>query len=341
MTEVRILNGGLEEDSDTKEIVLRGVIDPATLKYIRMDWYQREQGFSKSHNNEIVAAFFAGSKISDITIGMRGHRCKSHGDIYQLLDRCYCIDGGQRLYCAAIATKERPDVRIRLGAKVHFGTTEEIENEMFCKLGTTQVRVAASVLVRNRKKKSAAANLMVRLNTDDSFALKSRVQWNQVKTRHELISGFSFARVIAALHSHKGGALKSSKTYELLEALDQLVEKIGADNFAGNTIRFFDAIDKCWTLRQLSGARTEHRPHLELEFLLTVAGLLSSYSEFWDGIPRDFFSFPDKYVKRLRGFKLADYLNTTPRVPKDALFEILRKRLNLAPIFVDDAEAAE
>jgi hypothetical protein len=339
---VQLYNVGLEEDPITKDIILRGTLDQTTLRYINCDWYQREQGFSNSHNNEIEAAFFAGNKISDITLGMRGNRCTETKDnVYHLLDKCYCIDGGQRLYAAGMAIMQRPDLKIHLGAKVYFNTNEDIENEMFCKLGTTQVRVAASVLLRNRMKKSEAANLLVKLNSDDRFALKNRVQWNQVRTRHELISGFSFARVIGALHAHKGGALKSSKTYELLAALDQLVTKIGEENFTENCVRFFDAIDKCWTLRQLSGAREEHRPHLELEFLLTIAGLLSTYSEFWDGTPREFFNFPDKYIKRLRGFKLSDYLNTTPRVPKDALWEILRKRLNLAPIFADDAEAAE
>jgi hypothetical protein len=58
--EVRILNGNLEEDEDTGEIVIRGVLDQNTLKYIDFDWYQREQGFSTSHNNEILGAFFAG-----------------------------------------------------------------------------------------------------------------------------------------------------------------------------------------------------------------------------------------------------------------------------------------
>lgn len=346
MTEKRkssvcLYNVGLEEDPITKDIILRGTLDQLTLRYIELDWYQREQGFSNSHNNEIEAAYFAGNRISDITIGMRGNRCTSKDDVYSLLDKCFCIDGGQRLYAAGMAIMQRPDLKIHLGAKVYFNTNEEIENEMFCKLGTTQVRVAASVLLRNRMKKSPAANLMVRLNSDDTFALKNRVQWNQVKTRHELISGFSFARVAGALHAHKGGALKSSKTYELLTALDQLVAKIGAEHFVGNCVRFFDAIDKCWTLRQLSGAREEARPHLELEFLLTIAGLLSTYSDFWDGTPREYFNVPEKFIKRLRGFKLADYLYTSPRVPKDALWEILRKRLNLAPIFADDAEAAE
>jgi hypothetical protein len=94
-----------------------------------------------------------------------------------------------------------------------------------------------------------------------------------------------------------------------------------------NAVGFFDAIDKCWSVRNLSGGR-DSRPHMKLNFLQTIARLFSRYPEFWDGKERNEFYFSDKYVKRLRGFKLADYVNSKT-VPRDALHEILRKRLAL------------
>jgi hypothetical protein len=324
------------------ELVLRGVLDQTTLKYINIGWYQREQGFSGNHINEIIAGYFMGGNMSDIVLGMRGQRCTSRGTTYFLHDKCFCIDGGQRLYAAALAVKERPDLKIKLGAKVYIGTTEEFENDLFCRLGTTQVRISASVLMRNRKKKSEAAAVLVALNKDDAFAMKDRVGWDQVKTRHELMTGFTFARIVGALHAHKSGALRSSKVYDLLQGLDSLVETIGPDNLRTNMIRFFDAIDKCWTVRQLSGARDEPRPHLRAEFLLTVCWLLSTYSDFWDGTAKDEFYFPDKFIRRLKGLKVDEYLRSTKKLPKDVLYEVLRKRLNLDPIFASKVdEAAE
>jgi len=340
MSMVRILSASLDTDDDG-EIIIRGVLDQDTLKYIRFDWYQREQGFSPRHTNEIVGALFAGHKIDDITIGMRGQRCESKGDVYVLQDRCFCINGGQRLYATAVALKERPDLKVRLGVKAYTSTTEESENDMFCKMNTTQVRVAASVLLRNRKKKSHAAALLIALNKNSDFALKDRIAWDQVRTRHELISGFTFARIVGALHSHKGGALNSSKLYDLLDGLDALVENIGDASVNTNIIRFYDAIDKCWNIRNLAGGRPA-APQMNAVFLRTIARLLSRYPEFWDGVGKDRndFYFPDRYIKRLRGLKLADYVRSSAALQKDVLYELLRKRLNLDPSFEDMDAAA-
>src|SRR5262245_21000856 len=301
-TEVRLNHAVLEDDEElgTGRIILRGVVDQTTLKFIHLDWYQREQGFSNSHTAEIMGAYFAGNKVADITVGMRGQRCNSRGETYVLRDKCFCIDGGQRLYAAALAVKERPDLKIYLGAKVFLDTTEEFENDLFCRLGTTQVRISPSVLIRNRKKKSPAANLLVAINKHPDFALKDRIGWDQVKTRHELMNGFTLARVVAALHYHKGGPLKSYKPYELLSGLDALILKISEETVQLNIVRFFDAIDKCWTIRHLEG----YGPQLKPLFLQTIAKLFSNYPMFWD---KNDFYFADKNVRRLKGFKLADY----------------------------------
>lgn len=331
--EVRLLNVSLEDDDDTDQIIMRGTLDQATLKYVKMDWYQRERGFSERHINEIVSAYFAGSKVSDITIGMRGSRTASKGGIWSLLDRCYAIDGGQRIYAAGKAIYERPDIKISLGAKVYTNTTEEFENDLFCKLGTTQVKISPSILLRNRMKKSTAAKLLVNLNKHPDFALKDRIAWDQRKTVHELMSGYQLARIVGSLHAHKVGGLRAHKPYDILASLDTLVERIGAESFAGNILRFFDSIDKCWTLRQLSGGRDEPRPHLKTAFLMTIARLYSSYPDFWDGTERNDFYFLEKFAKRLRKFPLSDFMGPVKGIQTELLYEILRKRLGLDPIF--------
>jgi hypothetical protein len=327
MSAIRVHSANLEDDKELDKIVLRGVLDQETLKFINMAWYQRERGFSTSQINEIMAAYFAGDKIEDITVGMRGQRFRSRGESYVLQDKCYCINGGQRLYAAAAAVRERPGLKIRLGVKVIFDTTEEYENDLFCKMGTTAIRISPSVLLRNKKKRSAAARLLVEMKGDADFALKDRVSWDQRKSRHDLMSGYTFCRIVGALHAHKAGALKSNKLYELLGGLDNLVGTVGAEHVRLNVVRFFDAIDKCWTIRNLSGGR-ESRPHMKPLFLQTIARLVSRYPEFWNGKERNEFYFGDRYLRRLKGFKVSEYVNSKA-VPRDVLAEVLRKRLSL------------
>lgn len=340
MSNIIVTNGALEDDSESNEIILRGTVDQTTLKFIQIDWYQREQGFSQGHINEIMAGLYLNGKVADLTLGMRGQRFRETADGYVLQDKVYCIDGGQRLRAMAMAQKERPSLKISVGAKIYFGTTEDSENAMFCKLGTTQVRISASVLYRNKKKESAAANVLVSLNRDEEFALKERIAWDQTRGRGELLTGFTLCRIAGALHAHKGGSLRSSSVNDLAAGLDHLVAAIGEDNLRINMIRFFDAIDRCWNIRNLSGSKDESRPHLNREFLMTICMLMSRYSDFWDGSDKNEFYFPDKFVKRLRGFKFADFMRSASSMDKEVLFEVLRKRLNLDPVFEDEAKAA-
>ena len=326
-SEVRVFNASLEEEDERPGgIIIRGTLDQATLKYIKMDWYQRERGFSDRHTNEIMSAYFAGASIADITLGMRGERTTSLKSTWSLLDKCYCIDGGQRIYAAAMAMKERPETKISLGVKVYLNTNEEFENDLFCKLGTTQVKISPSILMRNYMKRSPAVKLLLSVSKNPDFALKNRIAWDQRKTVHELMTGFQFARIIGSLHAHKVGGLKASRVPDIVTALDILYDTIGGESLGGNVIRFFDAIDKCWTVRQLSGGREEPRPHLKSVFLMTIARLFSSYPDFWDG--RNDFYFLDKFVKRLKKFALSEYLGSSKGVNTE-----LRKRLLLNPVF--------
>jgi hypothetical protein len=337
VSEVRIFKGALEDDEIIGDVVLRGVIDQNTFKFIGMAWYQREQGFSKKHCDQIISAYFQNKRIEDITIGMRGHRCDSDKNgTYLLRDKCFCVNGGQRLYAAALAMKERPDLKINLGAKIIFGTTEESENELFCSLGTTSVRIAPSVLLRNRKKKSKAAHELVELNKNPDFALKDRVAWDQVKTLHELITGYTFTRIVGSLHRHKTAGLGGAKLYELLAAMDDLIDIIGHEALRDNVIRFFDIIDKCWPIRNLAGGK-EPRPHLKPLFLITIARVMSAYPDFWDGKDRNDFYFPNKFIPRLRNFKLSQYIQASNVISSDILFEVIRKQLRLDPFEEEEA----
>lgn len=330
MPEIRIFNGALEEEDDDFDLtVLRGTIDQECIRYLNADWYQRSQGFSEREIKELAECYFQHKKITDITVGMRGERYRNNGTEFFLLDKCYLIDGGQRVWAAKVAMEARPNLKLRLGVKLYFNTTEEIEIQMFNSMNTTQQRVSASVLLRNKYKESAAAKALYDLNTNSNFALKERIGWNQTLTTGEIFRGFGLAKVTAALHSHKG-AKPSGHAYDLLDSLDCAVRKVGATTLAENAIKFFDVVDQCWTIRDV-----KDQPCLNQNFLTVLARLFSTYSDFWDG---DEFYFAQKYKKKLVKFDAGAIAATTKQMKsqmqgtKDFLFELLRQKLGLAAI---------
>ena len=83
---------------------------------------------------------------------------------------------------------------------------------------------------------------------------------------------------------------------------------------------------------------TSSRPQLASDFLMNLATVLSRYPDFWEGAERTDFVFTDKFIKRLRGFKVSEYVQK--RQPREILFEIIRKRLNLDPLFEDTTKQA-
>jgi hypothetical protein len=73
---------------------------------------------------------------------------------------------------------------------------------------------------------------------------------------------------------------------------------------------------------------------------------MSNFPSFWDGKERiDFYCSP-KYVKKLRGFRLAEFVRTSGTTTGEVLYQTLRKQLDLSPAeevdpFGSASEAAE
>jgi hypothetical protein len=329
MSEIRIYNGAIEaDDEDFAETVLRGTLDQECITLIQKDWYQRLEGFSEKEIREITEMYFRHKKPPDTVIGMRGHRYRQDKGSFYLQDKCFVIDGLQRLFAARIAMKSRPDLKLRIGVKIYFDTTAESENRMFCEINATQQRVAASVLIRNKYKVSPASRLLFELNSNPEFALKDRIGWEQKLQKEfgQVISGFALGCIAGALHSHKG-AVPSGRAYDLLANLDDVVIKISEETFSTNIVKFFNVVDSAW------GIRNDKKPRcLNREFLCVLASLFSSYDTFWDA---EEFYMPTRHQKRLEKFD-SDAINNqvkqmmkSNKDAKDVLFEVLRKRLQL------------
>jgi hypothetical protein len=325
--EIHVLNGALEKDADEfDQDCLRGTIDQECLRWLNTDWYQRLEGFSEKEIRELTDLYFAHKKVTDIILGMRGGRFRKDGADFWLIDKVYIIDGVQRWHAARLALDHRPDLKLRLGAKIYFNTTAESENAMFCAMNATQQRVSASVLVRNKYKTSAAAKLLYELNRNNDFALKDCIGWNQRLNVGEVFSGFTLGCIAGALHMDKGGQ-PTGAAYDLLEHLDKVAIKITPEVMSQNLIGFFDAVDTCWSIRG------HKKPEcLNREFLCVLARLFSSYENFWDG--NEFYLAP-RYQKKLAKVDSESIRTQVKQLTKsnvdtkDVLFEVLRKRLDL------------
>jgi hypothetical protein len=328
--EVHITNGALEIDDDFDEDVLRGTLDQQSISNLLIDpFYQRMEGFSQQEIAEIAEMYFRHEKVTDVILGMRGDRFRQQGHDFWLQDKVFTMDGVQRLYAVKVALHSRPNLVIRLGAKVFFNTNQSIEKEKFRGINANQKRTSASLLVRNERDKSPASKLLFEINRDPAFALKDRIGWDQVLGPGQVLTGFCLARVTGALHGHKG-AKAYGKHDAMLATLDRAARKITPQVMYDNLIKFFDVIDDCWTIRD-----DKRSPVLNQSFLLILARLFSSYDVFWDA---EEFYIAAKYQKKLAQFDHASIqtkvklLQANNVDAKDVLFEVLRNRLNLSKL---------
>jgi DNA-binding transcriptional MerR regulator len=336
--EIHITHAALEADDDYfDQDVLRGRIDQDCLRRLEFDWYQRRQGFSSKEIREIAEKYMRKQKLTDIIVGMRGHRYRMAvtGSEFWLLDKCYTIDGGQRVYAARTALAARPDLRLSIGVKVYFDTTSDSENKMFCEMNSTQQRMSASVMLRNQSRDSHAADLLCKLSVNNEFVLGQMIGWDQKQGTGDILSGFAFACIVGALHAHKGGA-QSGRAMDVLDSLDLVLGKVADETVMMNNImHFFAVIDRCWDIQ--NATRKDKPACLNPLFLTQLARLFANYDEFWDGTARNEFFVSDKYVKRLA--KLADgkikqqllFMQHSDIDAKNALLEMLRQKLGLKP----------
>src|SRR5262245_5861040 len=97
--EIHMFRAALDEVATERgqQIVLRGVIDPASLALLKVDEYQREP-LPLSALTSLRQALRDGESLPDIELGMRGNDfdCRGTLDEFWLKGSCYIIDGQQR-----------------------------------------------------------------------------------------------------------------------------------------------------------------------------------------------------------------------------------------------------
>lgn len=280
---VKLQNAGLMERADG-EIVAHGWLDINSMRALLVGPYQREVlgATGGKRSSPLRKALEDGVNLPDIMIGLRGSNYEAKGSSMTLLDKCYIVDGLQRISQILFHAEAHPEEakNLIIGAEVRFNTTEASEKDLFLKLNTSRIPVSPNVILRNlRDKHPAILSLYGLSHTDSKFALYERVSWDQRMARSELITALMMAKTARSLHSLIGGT-GGERADSLANTLDTAAKKVGLNNFRKNVVHFFDVVDECFGLRTI--AYKEVSPQLKGNFLVTLAKVFSLHSNFWN-----------------------------------------------------------
>jgi hypothetical protein len=279
LIQLKILSGALDELTEG-QIVLRGVVDPASLGGLLKPTYQRET-LRKAKIEELMKAFRnTTGRVPDVELAVRGERygCTDSGATYAITGDVYIIDGLQRISAARQFASEGGKPLV--GAMIHFGTTEAWERERFDILNMCRTRLSPNVLLRNRAAQCPSLARLCDLCSDESFALYQRVTWSQYMRREELLTALSFLKTVMRLHS-KFGAGRHVAVSGLWQALPPMMSAVGHTTMIDNIKTFFQLLDSAWGIRGI--LYKDRATHLKFGFLFALADVISAYPEFWSG----------------------------------------------------------
>ena len=279
MTSLKVLSGALDELTEG-QIVLRGVIDPASLGGLLKPEYQRET-LREATIEGLMKAFRDGTgRVPDVELAVRGDRygCADSDGTYTIAGDVYIIDGLQRISAARQFVDDGGKPLV--GAMLHFGTTEEWERERFAILNMRRTRLSPNVLLRNRAAQCPSLSRLYELCRDESFVLCQRVSWSQYMRREELLTALSFLKTVMRLHS-QFGAGRYGVVSGMWQALPPMMSTVGHSTMIENVQAFFQLLDSAWGIRGI--LYKDRATHLKSAFLFALADVISEYPAFWSG----------------------------------------------------------
>jgi hypothetical protein len=295
---VKILCGALDESTDGA-IVLRGVIDPASLTALKNPAYQRE-GLPENTRRNLLAAFADGQRVPDVELAVRGRKfeCSDKAGVFTLGGDIYIVDGLQRITAGTqfMASGGSP----LIGATIHFGTTEQWERDRFKILNLERIRVSNNVLLKNRAAECTCIKMLYDLTLDSSFPMHGRVCWEQYMRRSELVSAITYVKIASHLHS-RFGAGRFDQISRIQNQLPVAMAKITRSQMRANVVAFFALIEDCWGI-----TKTTYRQgvvHLSERFLKVLAKLLSEHTAFWEDSK---LTIGSDLKKKIRSFPITD-----------------------------------
>lgn len=322
---VRVLNGALDEDEESATgLVLHGRLDPNTLRFLKVDDYQRPLG----DRSDIFTALKDGVVVPPVEIGVRGQDFETAGDNFIIKSPAYIIDGWQRVGTAMRLLEMLPNHPVRLFATFHFGTDTLWERHRFTDLNKNIKKVSPNLHLRNVRDKNEAILTLYGLSTNTpSFPLYQKVSWSQNMKRGDLISAFQLVKVSLRLHGHLAG--QHSSTELAAASLQTAAGKTKLDQFRKNVHAFYEVMDECWPFANVELRHSA--PQVKQQFQSQLARLFSSHIDFWDTGDRVFF------VSAILRRKLAKFPLNDPHIRNLAgsggraghiLYDMLLKHMN-------------
>lgn len=281
---IRITNGAIDivTINGVDTLALRGVIDPMSLKEVRVPAYQRE--VLSTSKIESLKKAIKNSRVPDIDLGMRGSSMREIVDedtgktVYVLEDDTYVIDGLQRKTAGEQLVNE--DFMPHLGVIVHFDTNEVWERERFEALNIGQTGLSNNVTLRNLAESNTGAATMLEITKNSKFILFDKVSWTQNMRRGDLITAITFYKTVGRLHSHLGPG-KGDPRNLARTGIAKIIGRAYKGNFVNNVIVFFWLLEECFGISNVAYRKTA--THLKTTFLVALAGVLSDHEDFWEG----------------------------------------------------------
>jgi len=342
---ISVIHAALDE-TEQGEVILRGVIEPASLLGLQVGEYQREVAPLPTIM-QLVKALDIGT-VPDIELGMRGNNYREVEPGHVVLyDPVYIIDGQERVEAGKFKLSRNDAVKPRIGAMIHIGTTEEWERERFRILNMERTKLSPNVILRNWRYDYPFVELVYRLCDDRrAFVLAGRVSWQQRQKRQELITATTMLKVIGRLHAHLGPS-RSVVIGELVTGLEKVREQITDTVMRENIKVFFRTIDEVWGIRNVQFK--EGAVYMRGTFLEMLARVFSNHLEFWKG---NRLTIDPDMVKKLRLFPYRDpsivQLTSSAGPARELLYTYMVKHINsgrrtrrLTPRYNDYTEPAE
>lgn len=299
---VLITNAALDDDAEGF-VIVRGVVDTDSLKFLRTAPYQREV-LTGTRQNELMKCYLKGDRVPDIELAVRHDSFEvSNGDSEILVPGpVWIVDGQQRVAAAIKVMAESYDFPLpRIGLALYFGTTEEWEQDRFRKLNFDRTKVSSDVLIRNLRANVEAINILYGMTSVASdFVLYKRVCWNQRRNREHLLSATTLLKTVGILMSRFGPG-KGSNVSKLAEGLQRIVGNVNPAVFRKNVVTFFDVIEEAHGIQSIVYA--DKAPQVYNGYLTSLARVLAGHKNFWSG--KDLIVSKDDR-KRLSTFPLHD-----------------------------------
>lgn len=282
---LRFISGGLDTHQVGEEtrVVLRAVLDPNCLGLLEVDKYQREV-LSPKIIEGLVEPLLDGT-LPDICLGIRGDTIRQDGQDYLVKGPGFIINGYQRVTAARLALQTRPGCEPRLGCLVYFNSDYEFERKLFIALNTTALKLSPNVVLRDLAPDFPILGKLYELSTkNNSFALYDRVCWTQRMLRSELVNARTFCIVVGHLHT-KFGPTKSSDVKSVASGLQTVADEIGVKQLVANAVTFFEVVNECYGLRNITFKNTATQ--IKENFLKVLTRVFYTF-------PAVFWEFPNK-----------------------------------------------